>query len=90
MTIHCVHASGFYARKNEFHRVSNQRSILLVMQIEHSKTKSQCVGMFSDRGRVCVFVIDGKDHNQQHNDDRMGRSEAKLHFRYQKLKHVFR
>jgi hypothetical protein len=31
---------------------------------------------------VCVFVIDGKDHDQQHNDDRMARSEAKLHFRY--------
>jgi hypothetical protein len=27
--------------------------------------------MFLDRGRVCVFVIDGKDHDQQHNDDRM-------------------
>jgi hypothetical protein len=23
---------------------------------------------------VCVFVIDGKDHDQQHNDDRMARS----------------
>jgi hypothetical protein len=27
-----------------------------------------------------VFVIDGKDHDQQHNDDCMARSEAKLHF----------
>jgi hypothetical protein len=36
--------------------------------------------MFADRGRVCVFVIDGKDHDQQHNYDRMERSEAKLHF----------
>ena len=44
--------------------------------------------MFSDRGRVCVFVIDGKDHNQQHDDDRMERSEAKLHFRYQKLNSI--
>jgi hypothetical protein len=42
--------------------------------------------MFSDRGRVCVFVIDGKDHDQQHNDDRMERSEDKFHSRYQKLK----
>jgi hypothetical protein len=44
--------------------------------------------MFSDRGRVCVFVIDGKDHDQQHNDDRMARSEAKLHFGYQKLNSI--
>jgi hypothetical protein len=26
--------------------------------------RSVSVGMFSDRGRVCVFVIDGKDHDQ--------------------------
>jgi hypothetical protein len=38
--------------------------------------------------RVCVFVIDGKDHDQQHNDDRMARSEAKPHFGYQKLKSI--
>jgi hypothetical protein len=52
--------------------------------------KGEIVGMFSDRGRICVFFIDGKDHDQQHNDDRMARSEAKLHFGYQKLKHVFK
>jgi hypothetical protein len=44
--------------------------------------------MFSEGGRVCVFVIDGKDHFQQHNVDRMARSEAKLHFRYQKLNSI--
>jgi hypothetical protein len=44
--------------------------------------------MFSDRGRVCVFVIDGKDHDQQYNDDCMARSEAKLHFGYQKLNSI--
>jgi hypothetical protein len=42
--------------------------------------KGEIFGMFSDRGRVCVFFIDGKDHDQQHNDDRMEGSEAKLHF----------
>jgi hypothetical protein len=35
-----------------------------------------------------VFVIDGKDHDQQHNDDRMERLEAKLHFEYQKLNSI--
>jgi hypothetical protein len=34
-----------------------------------SMPKGEIVGMFSDRGRVCMFVIDGKDHDQQHNDD---------------------
>jgi hypothetical protein len=29
-----------------------------------SMPKGEIVGMFSDRGRVCVFVIDGKDHDQ--------------------------
>jgi hypothetical protein len=29
------------------------------------------VGMFSDRGKVCVFFIDGKDHDQQHSDNGM-------------------
>jgi hypothetical protein len=43
-----------------------------------SMPKGEIVGMFSDRGKVCVFVIDGKDHDQQHNNDRMERSEAKL------------
>jgi ribosomal protein S18 len=51
-------------------------------------TKGEIVGMFSDRGKVCVFVIDGKDHDQQHNDDRMARSEAKIHFGYQKLNSI--
>jgi hypothetical protein len=41
-----------------------------------SMPKGDIVGMFSDRGRVCVFVIDGKDQDQQCNDDRMARSEA--------------
>ena len=50
--------------------------------------KGEIVGMFSDRGRVCVFVIDGKDHDQHHNDDRMARSEAKLHFGYQRLNSI--
>jgi hypothetical protein len=27
--------------------------------------------MFSDRGKVCMFVIDGKDHDQQRNDNGM-------------------
>jgi hypothetical protein len=27
--------------------------------------------MFSDKGRVCIFVIDGKDHDQQCNDNGM-------------------
>jgi hypothetical protein len=40
-----------------------------------SMPKGEIVGMFSDRGRVCVFVIDGKDHDQQHNDDRMAISD---------------
>jgi hypothetical protein len=31
-----------------------------------------------------MFVVDGKDHDQQQNDDRMERSEAKFHFGYQK------
>jgi hypothetical protein len=29
------------------------------------------VGMFSDRGRVCMFVIDGKDQHVQQSDDGM-------------------
>jgi hypothetical protein len=53
-----------------------------------SMPKGDIVGMFSDRGRVYVFVIDGKDHDQQHNDDRMAGSEAKLHFGYQKLNSI--
>jgi hypothetical protein len=35
------------------------------------KKEGKYVGMFSDRGRVCVFFIDGKDHDQQHNDNSM-------------------
>jgi hypothetical protein len=30
-----------------------------------SMPKGEIFGMFSDRGRVCVFFIDGKYHNQQ-------------------------
>jgi hypothetical protein len=33
------------------------------------------VGMFSDRGRVCVFVNDGKDHDQQRSDNGKFNSE---------------
>ena len=33
--------------------------------------KGEIVGMLSDRGRVCVFVIDGKYHDQQRNDNGM-------------------
>jgi hypothetical protein len=29
------------------------------------------VGMFSNRGRVCVFVIDDKDHDQHRRDNGM-------------------
>jgi hypothetical protein len=32
---------------------------------------------FLDRGRVCVFFIDGKYQDQQCNDNRMARSEEK-------------
>jgi hypothetical protein len=53
-----------------------------------SMPKGEIVGMFSDRGRLCVFVIDGKDHDQQHNDGSMERSEAKDHFGYHKLKSI--
>jgi hypothetical protein len=30
-----------------------------------SMPKGEIVGMFSDRGRVCVFVIDGEDQHDQ-------------------------
>jgi hypothetical protein len=40
--------------------------------------------------RVCVFVIHGKDHDQQHNNDCMERSEAKFYFEYQKQRLHFR
>jgi hypothetical protein len=36
-----------------------------------SMPKGEIVGMFSDRGRVCVFVIDGKDQHDQQSDDGM-------------------
>jgi hypothetical protein len=38
--------------------------------------------------RVCMLFIDGKDHEQQHNDDRMERLEDKLHFEYQNLNYI--
>jgi hypothetical protein len=38
--------------------------------------------------RVCVFVIDGKYHEQQHNDDHIARSKARLHFGYQKINSI--
>jgi hypothetical protein len=33
--------------------------------------KGEIVGMFLDRGRVCMFVIDGKDHHDQQSNDGM-------------------
>jgi hypothetical protein len=36
-----------------------------------SMPKGEIVGMFKDRSRVCVFVIDGKDHDKKHNDNGM-------------------
>jgi hypothetical protein len=39
--------------------------------------ETHLLACFSDRGRVCVFVIDGKDQDQQCNHDRMEISEAK-------------
>jgi hypothetical protein len=36
-----------------------------------SMPKGDIVGMFSDKGRVCVFIIDGKDHHDQQSDDSM-------------------
>jgi hypothetical protein len=41
-----------------------------------SMPKGEIVGMFSDRGRVCVFVIDGKDHDQQRNDNSMAMASS--------------
>jgi hypothetical protein len=35
-----------------------------------------------------VFVIYGKDHDQQHNNDHMARSEDKLHFEYHKINSI--
>jgi hypothetical protein len=58
-----------------------------VFSIDGITTKAKCM-IFRSKDRVCVFVIDGKDHDQQHNDDRMERSEAKLHFGYQKLNSI--
>jgi hypothetical protein len=37
-----------------------------------SMPKGEIVGMFSDRGRVCMFVIDGKYHDHQRNDNGNG------------------
>jgi hypothetical protein len=53
-----------------------QQSKLVKTRRDSAEVHAEC--------RVCVFVIDGKDHDQQHNDDRMARSEAKFHFGYQK------
>jgi hypothetical protein len=41
-----------------------------------SMPKGEIVGMFSDRGRVCVFVIDGKDHDQQRRDNGMAMASS--------------
>jgi hypothetical protein len=32
--------------------------------------------MFSDKGRVCVFVIDGKDKHDQQSDDGMAMARS--------------
>jgi hypothetical protein len=36
-----------------------------------SMPKGDIVGMFSNRGRVCMFIIDGKDQHDQQSDDSM-------------------
>jgi hypothetical protein len=59
-----------------------QQSKLVKTRRDSAEVHAEC--------RVCVFVIDGKDHDQQHNDDRMARSEAKFHFGYQKQRLHFR
>ena len=41
-----------------------------------SMPKGDIVGMFSDRGRVCMFAIDGKDHDQQCNDNIMSMASS--------------
>jgi hypothetical protein len=41
-----------------------------------SMPKGEIVGMFSDRDIVCVFVIDGKDHDQQRNDNSMAMASS--------------
>jgi hypothetical protein len=61
----------------------NQNYFGKSQQIKLVKTKRDSAEVHAEC-RVCVFVIDGKDHDQQHNDDRMGISEAKFHFGYQK------
>ena len=57
-----------------------QQSKLMKTRRDSAEVHAEC--------SVCVFVIDGKDHDQQHNDDRMVRLEAKLHFGYQKLNSI--
>jgi hypothetical protein len=37
-----------------------------------------------------MFVIDDKDHDQQHNDDRMARSKDKIPFQVSEIKTPFR
>jgi hypothetical protein len=53
-----------------------QQSKLVKTRRDSAEVHAEC--------RVCVFVIDAKDHNQKHNDDHMARSEDKFHFGYQK------
>jgi hypothetical protein len=43
-----------------------------------SMPKGEIVGMFSDRGRVCVFVIDGKDQHDQQSDDSMAMERSTM------------
>jgi hypothetical protein len=59
-----------------------QQSKLVKTRRDSAEVHAECI--------VCVFVVDGKDHDQQHNDDHMKRSEAKFHFGYQKQRLHFR
>jgi hypothetical protein len=43
-----------------------------------SMPKEEIVGMFSDRGRVCMFVIDGKDQHDQQSDDSMAMARSTM------------
>ena len=55
----------------------------MTQQRKLMKTRRDIVEVHAEC-RVCVFVVHGKDHDQQHNDDHMERSKAKFHFGYQK------
>jgi hypothetical protein len=59
-----------------------------------SMPKGEIVGMFSDRDRVCMFVIDGKYHDQQRNGMAMESSTMKsnndywIPFRFPDDRHI--